>query len=234
MSDAATLISRAREIRQRLRRPANAVFDDGINLKRKKIFQRPKPPAPAPVAIADYVPAPILIRSTITVGAIIRAVAKYYGDVSVKEIKGQKRKAPMVRARHMVFYLASTHCKLSTTHIGLVSGGRDHSTVIHGRDSIRDRIAANDPETTKAVLALEGILYAGLDHHRSSVPTFDQQNVPVPQWAGVQEQELSPVAEGCPPTLAHAEAESLPEAHSGSIQAGGDFIPPEQPAPGPR
>lgn len=223
MSEAAQMIARAKEIRLRLRRPANAVFDDGINLKRKKEVRR-LVIASAPVATAEMYSMPIMVRSTITVASIIKAVAAYYGTVTPRDIRSPTRQSFVVKARHMVFYLASEHCRISTVLIGKRAGGRDHSTVIHGRDVIRDRIASNDPFTVKAISELEQILYAGLDHHRSALPAVGQCDLAQPSGEGVQEQNLQSVAQGSEPPVAHAEGAPLPEELTQLLQAGGDFL----------
>lgn len=72
------------------------------------------------------------------VSDIINGVCVYYG-VTADEVIGKSRKTEIVRARHTIFYI---FCEkfLGLKHIGRLIGGRDHSTVIHGRDSISDKI----------------------------------------------------------------------------------------------
>ena len=56
--------------------------------------------------------------------------------VSDAEIKGKSRARETVRARHLFFHFAR-EMPFSLRQIGVMAGGRDHSTVIHGSDSIK-------------------------------------------------------------------------------------------------
>jgi chromosomal replication initiator protein len=64
-------------------------------------------------------------------------VRDYYGcEHGVIISKGRTRPAVMVR--QVFFYLARRHEYISLNQIGLYSGGRDHSTVIHGVNTIEN------------------------------------------------------------------------------------------------
>ena len=52
------------------------------------------------------------------------------------------------RARQLVMYLACHHTDLSLNAIGEALGGRDHSTVLHGRDKVEQLLA--DPSSADA------------------------------------------------------------------------------------
>lgn len=77
-----------------------------------------------------------------TVSDIINGVCLYYG-VTADEVMGKCRKTEIVRARHILFYIFSEK-SLGLNHIGRLIGGRDHSTVIHGRDAIMRKISIGE------------------------------------------------------------------------------------------
>ncbi len=75
-------------------------------------------------------------RAHVDVGAlypcvpfILQEVARFYG-VSVSEIVAGGRSRSIIGARHMAMFLARTMTVRSSTHIGGVMGGRDHSTIL--------------------------------------------------------------------------------------------------------
>lgn len=88
---------------------------------------------------------------------IVTEVCRYYG-LPRDEIYGKRRHAKVVRARQMVMLLAREHRKhLSLTRIGQLMK-RDHTTVMHGAEAARKRIA-EDPDYAvayKVILARLG------------------------------------------------------------------------------
>lgn len=60
---------------------------------------------------------------------LLKMVSKHY-NVSIEDIKGRKRQRHIIIARHVYAYLLRKFCKMSLKQIGLVIGGRDHSTQI--------------------------------------------------------------------------------------------------------
>ena len=77
----------------------------------------------------------------------IKAIAEYYlrkvsalEGVSIEQIKGRSRKVECVTARQIVMYLLRKHHQIGLVTIGLVLGGRDHSTVIHGIECVEDAL----------------------------------------------------------------------------------------------
>lgn len=152
---------RANEIRDRLRNPPNAVPDRGIDLRRGKSLPQPvkpqkiifSPPAKEPIKLY----APAKPQKTITIAQIVYAVADFY-LVGAGEIRGRARHAYIIHPRQMVFYLAWKLSGLSLGQIGL-SMHRDHTTVMYGRDIVRNMVNAG--ELTDAIRSIEGSLLAG-------------------------------------------------------------------------
>lgn len=59
---------------------------------------------------------------------IVADVATQHG-VSLPDITGPSRRAPIAKARRMAMWRLSRETRLSTTQIGRMFGGRDHSSV---------------------------------------------------------------------------------------------------------
>ncbi|MBM7635849.1 chromosomal replication initiator protein DnaA [Streptococcus saliviloxodontae] len=70
-------------------------------------------------------------------------VGKFY-DVTIKEIKATKRTQNIVLARQVAMYLAREMTDNSLPKIGKEFGGRDHSTVLHAYNKIKNMIAQDD------------------------------------------------------------------------------------------
>jgi chromosomal replication initiator protein len=76
-------------------------------------------------------------------------VAKYY-NISVNDLKGQKRSADVTFPRQIAMYLCRNVAQMSMPQIGRDFGNRDHSTVMHACDKIEKEIKSN--ETTKLIV----------------------------------------------------------------------------------
>ncbi len=85
----------------------------------------------------------------VTPEAIIKAVAEYF-CVSEADILSQRRNREIAQARQIAMYLIREQTQLSTTRIGDLFGGRDHTTVMHACDKIAD-MAETDDEIRRAV-----------------------------------------------------------------------------------
>ena len=70
-------------------------------------------------------------------------VGKFY-DVTVKEIKATKRTQDIVLARQVAMFLAREMTDNSLPKIGKEFGGRDHSTVLHAYNKIKNMIAEDE------------------------------------------------------------------------------------------
>lgn len=73
------------------------------------------------------------IEREVGVGAVVDVVGKLF-YVTPQEIFSESRAERIVNARHLVFYLCCKYTHHSLKEIGKRLGGKDHSTVIHGRD----------------------------------------------------------------------------------------------------
>ncbi|MBP3436443.1 MAG: chromosomal replication initiator protein DnaA [Clostridia bacterium] len=77
----------------------------------------------------------------LTIERIVRIVSEYY-DISAEDIKGKKRSANIVAARHMCIYLIRELTTLSLQDIGEYFD-RDHTTVIYSIEKIENEMADN-------------------------------------------------------------------------------------------
>lgn len=69
--------------------------------------------------------------------AIIDIVCRVL-DVEKEELISKSRERHIVEARQIAMYFIHRYCNLSLKPIGNLFGGRDHSTVIHARECVRD------------------------------------------------------------------------------------------------
>ena len=74
---------------------------------------------------------------------VLRATADYYG-VPVEILTGKGRSQAATQARHMAMHLCRILTDASLPQIGLLFGGRDHSTVAHGCAKIAEALAIDD------------------------------------------------------------------------------------------
>ncbi len=85
---------------------------------------------------------------------IISVVAEYF-DTTPEALRCKSRKKELVFVRMIAMTLMTELTSLSLKAIGDEFGGRDHSTVIHARDTIQKRRATGDPEVTNSLRELQ-------------------------------------------------------------------------------
>lgn len=88
---------------------------------------------PSPKRPKDYLPvATIGFDGEARTGKeIIREVCKKH-QVTIPELKGIRRSRQFVIARHEASYRLSKETTLTLGQIGILVGGRDHTTILHG------------------------------------------------------------------------------------------------------
>lgn len=75
---------------------------------------------------------------------LLAAVSSYF-DVKPTILKGPKRNRPIARPRQVYMYLAKNELGLTYDDIGGSLGGRDHTTVMHGVETITHELSTNEP-----------------------------------------------------------------------------------------
>lgn len=80
---------------------------------------------------------------------IAEAVCQSHG-IGMKDLLGRSRLKNLVWARQEFMWIACKQPHLSTVQIGRYLGGRDHSTIVYGRDSHQRRLDQELSVTCKA------------------------------------------------------------------------------------
>lgn len=84
----------------------------------------------------------------LTPDIIIRVTAAAF-NVDTADIVGSKRNKELVIPRHAAIYISRELTQCSLPMIGKAFGGRDHSTILHACNRIKDIIESNSPEKEK-------------------------------------------------------------------------------------
>lgn len=80
---------------------------------------------------------------------IIGHVCKYF-NISKSDIVGKKRNREFVEPRMVAIYLICEFLNIPLVNIGQILGGRDHTTVMHGRNKIQSQITT-DPRMKRII-----------------------------------------------------------------------------------
>lgn len=78
----------------------------------------------------------------VTPEGIVTAVAGYFG-LTEEDMYSKKRNRQIANARQIAMYLIRDLTQLSTTAVGRVFGGRDHTTVMHGCDKVEEALRSD-------------------------------------------------------------------------------------------
>lgn len=88
-------------------------------------------------------------NTSLTIAAIAKATAKYYG-VRLSDLRSKSRRATLVAIRDVVYYLTRKLTQKTFAEIGEYFNGRDHTTILHGYQLAEQRLKT-DPDTRRAV-----------------------------------------------------------------------------------
>jgi chromosomal replication initiator protein len=97
-------------------------------------------------------------RSLLSPKQIIAVVARYFG-LTQATLRGPTRRKSAVFARSVAAYLIRTLTDTSFAQIGVALGNRDHSTIMHATETIRESLVTDHP-AQHAVEELRRILLA--------------------------------------------------------------------------
>jgi chromosomal replication initiator protein len=78
----------------------------------------------------------------VSVDEVVRRIAQYY-EVAEKSIYEKTRKKEVVKPRQIIMYVLREEFQVSYPSIGEKLGGRDHTTVIHSCEKIKEEIKTN-------------------------------------------------------------------------------------------
>lgn len=74
---------------------------------------------------------------------VINYVCEYY-RIKPTQLKGPKRDASLVKARHVAMFILKNDLKLTLKDIGGLLGGRDHTTIMHGVEKVERNVNNKD------------------------------------------------------------------------------------------
>ena len=84
----------------------------------------------------------------ITPSYIVKIVAEHFG-ISEESIMSDKRTKEIAFPRQIVMYLCNEMTDYPLTEIGKFLGGKDHTTIMHGRNKIASEIKKNPELASK-------------------------------------------------------------------------------------
>jgi len=84
---------------------------------------------------------------------ILTAICGYF-HLNLKDLSGPKRQKGLVLPRHIAMYILTEELSLTVEKTGGLLGGRDHTTVMHGRDRIK-KLINTDREVQKMVIEVK-------------------------------------------------------------------------------
>ncbi len=96
--------------------------------------------------------------ATLSPKQVIVTVCEYF-NIKQVDLTGPKRVKELVLPRHLVMHILAEQLKLPVEKIGEILGGRDHTTVMHGRDKIK-RLIITDREVQRISIEVKQRLTA--------------------------------------------------------------------------
>ena len=91
-------------------------------------------------ALKDHFAKAIISKNKIY--QVQQIIASYY-NISIEELKSKKRHAMIALPRQIAMYICRCHLEESLPKIGIEFGGKDHTTVMHSVDKIKNEIKNN-------------------------------------------------------------------------------------------
>ncbi len=96
-------------------------------------------------------------RKTLAVSDVVEKIARYF-DVEPTSIYEKTRRKEIVKPRQLIMYILREDFQVSYPAIGQKLGGRDHTTVIHSCEKIKNELKDNtelEEEITQIRLLLK-------------------------------------------------------------------------------
>lgn len=156
---------KAKEIRNRLRRPPNAVYDPGINITRNSSGVRG---GQIPASIPQEAPKPLQppkvdpqVVLPLTFDRIIHTVTNHYG-LAPESVKTPSRRRDISHARWIAVYLGAKLLKNRTLASMARELEKDHSSILHAKSEMTKYINHNKA-LQHVVNSLEEVVLA--EHH---------------------------------------------------------------------
>jgi chromosomal replication initiator protein len=146
----ADLIEHYTNVRQRMAiRQLQGYVNMQAILHEKKEPPKREPKEPVKLQVPEYVGYP-------RVEMIKKMICSYY-DITWNELTSPRRNNRLVHARQVAYYIIKNHTTLSYPQIGRKFGGRDHTTILHGFNKIKNQIL-KDADLNAEVTGLSNLL----------------------------------------------------------------------------
>ncbi len=87
---------------------------------------------------------------------VVAEVNKYF-NIKMADMTGPRRKKELVLPRQLAMYLLYEECKIPYERIGELLGGRDHTTILHGVEKMRE-VVNRDREVQRILIELKQAL----------------------------------------------------------------------------
>ncbi len=98
-------------------------------------------------------------QKTISINDVIKIIAGFY-NIDERELYQKTRKKEVVKPRQVVMYILREDFNTSYPYIGQKLGGRDHTTVIHAYDKIKNDLQ-RDSLLSQEIEQIKTLLYSG-------------------------------------------------------------------------
>ena len=122
----------------------------------KDLYAKPISIELAAEACKDYATS---TSEAVTEDDIIETTLRFFPKITRDDLFGKKRNKEIVEPRMICMYLMIELLAMSTTAIGRLFGGRDHTTVINARDKIAGYIEKGDERFSKTINDIRDMLY---------------------------------------------------------------------------
>ena len=95
-------------------------------------------------------------KECISIESIQKVVADNY-QISVSDLKGKKRDKKFTVPRQIALFIAKEITEYTYSELGIEFGGRDHSTVMHSCDKIKE-LMTTDPTLNSKIKLLKVLI----------------------------------------------------------------------------
>ncbi|MBI3632349.1 MAG: chromosomal replication initiator protein DnaA [Candidatus Vogelbacteria bacterium] len=98
-------------------------------------------------------------KKTVSIKDVIKAVCDFY-NIDEKTLYEKTRRKEVVKPRQIAMYILRQDFNTSYPYIGQKLGGRDHTTVIHACEKIKNDIK-NSPAIEQEIEHIKNVIYSG-------------------------------------------------------------------------
>ena len=87
---------------------------------------------------------------------VLTTICSYF-NLTQKDLAGSKRQKELVLPRHIAMFILTEHLNMTVEKTGQILGGRDHTTIMHGRDKIK-KLINSDREVQRMLIEIKSRL----------------------------------------------------------------------------